>query len=90
MGSDPISVEERERLFHNEWAKSIDVDELCVREAFESPTAIENQYALSLMGDIHGKKKNYVEIELSLHGIINETNFFFRFESELFRIKTRF
>ncbi len=46
----------REQVFHNEWAKSIQLDELLVREAFEAPTAIENQYALKMLGDLRGKK----------------------------------
>ena len=46
----------REQDFHNEWAKSIQIEDLLVREAFEAPTAIENQYALKMLGDLHGKK----------------------------------
>ncbi len=46
----------REQTFHNEWAKSINLDELLVREAFEAPTAIENQYALKMLGDLEGKR----------------------------------
>lgn len=47
---------EREREFHNQWAKTLDLDELLVREAFESPTAIENRHALLEMGRLQGKK----------------------------------
>ncbi|OGW83096.1 MAG: hypothetical protein A3C47_04735 [Omnitrophica bacterium RIFCSPHIGHO2_02_FULL_51_18] len=47
---------EREREFHNEWARSIHIDSLLVRESFESPTAIENQYALAQLGDLRGKR----------------------------------
>lgn len=46
----------RERKFHDDWALSIDLDELMVRENFESPTAIENRYALSELGPLKGKK----------------------------------
>ena len=46
----------REREFHNEWAKSIRVEDLFVRESFEALTAIENQYVLKELGDLHGKK----------------------------------
>lgn len=46
----------RERMFHNEWAKSVKIDELLVIESFESPTALENAYALKAMGDLRGKK----------------------------------
>ena len=47
---------EREREFHNQWAQSIDLEDLMVRENFESPTAIENRFALKEMGDLKGKK----------------------------------
>ena len=45
-----------EQEFHDRWADSIKVDELLVKEAFESPTAIENRYALSQLGNLQGKK----------------------------------
>jgi SAM-dependent methyltransferase len=47
---------ERERDFHDEWAQSINVDELLVYESFESPTAVENRYAVGQMGALQGKK----------------------------------
>ncbi len=47
---------ERERDFHDEWARSIRIEELLVREAFEAPTAIENRYALEQLGDLRGQK----------------------------------
>ena len=56
MSLDSSDKVKRERLFHNEWAKSIRLDELLVREAFEAPTAIENQHALKELGDLKGKK----------------------------------
>ena len=49
-------IVKREQTFHNEWAKSIRLEELLVREAFEAPTAVENQYALKALGDLRGKK----------------------------------
>jgi len=45
-----------EEAFHDDWAKSMDIDEILVRESFESPTALENQYVVQQMGDISGKK----------------------------------
>jgi ubiquinone/menaquinone biosynthesis C-methylase UbiE len=45
-----------EKEFHNQWAENLRLEELLVRESFESPTAIENRYALSQMGDLRGKK----------------------------------
>ncbi|OIO37865.1 MAG: hypothetical protein AUJ71_04285 [Candidatus Omnitrophica bacterium CG1_02_49_16] len=47
---------QREKDFHNEWARSIRLEDLLVREAFEVPTAIENQYALRSLGDLQGKR----------------------------------
>ena len=47
---------EREKEFHNEWARSIKLEELMVRETFEAPTAIENHYALKELGDLKGRK----------------------------------
>jgi len=47
---------EREKEFHNQWARSVRLEELLVRETFEAPTAVENRYALSQLGDIRGKK----------------------------------
>lgn len=47
---------QREKEFHNQLARDIDIHELLVREAFESPTAIENRFALQSMGDLKGKK----------------------------------
>lgn len=47
---------QREKDFHNQWAKTIDIDDLLVRESFEAPTAIENRFALQAMGDLRGKK----------------------------------
>lgn len=46
----------REKDFHNEWARSIQLSELKVREAFEACTAIENRFALEEMGDLRGKQ----------------------------------
>src|SRR3989338_5201680 len=45
----------RERHFHNDWARSVRLEELLVREAFEAPTAVENRYAIGQMGDLRGK-----------------------------------
>jgi len=56
MCQDTASVIQREKEFHNQMARSIDINELLVREAFESPTAIENRFALQSMGDLKEKK----------------------------------
>jgi len=47
---------ERERDFHNQWARSIDIDELLVIESFEAPTAVENRFALQKLGNLRGKR----------------------------------
>jgi SAM-dependent methyltransferase len=49
-------IVQREKEFHNQLAQGIDIHELLVRETFESPTAIENRFALRSMGDLKGKK----------------------------------
>ncbi len=46
----------REKEFHNEWARSLRLADLRVRESFEACTAIENRYALKQMGDLRGKR----------------------------------
>ena len=46
----------REKDFHNQWAQSIQIDDLLVRETFEAPTAIENHYALTQLGYLKGKR----------------------------------
>lgn len=42
--------------FHNDWADSTSMEDRYVRESFESPLALENSFALNLMGDLKGKK----------------------------------
>ncbi|GIK39166.1 MAG: hypothetical protein BroJett011_29990 [Chloroflexota bacterium] len=46
----------REIEFHNGWADDTAVEDILVSESFESPLALENRFALSLMGDLKGKK----------------------------------
>jgi SAM-dependent methyltransferase len=50
------SLHERETEFHDEWARSTNLDAINVREAFESPTAMENRFILKSMGDLKGKR----------------------------------
>jgi ubiquinone/menaquinone biosynthesis C-methylase UbiE len=47
---------EKERLFHDEWAATIDVDGIQVRDYFEACTAPENRFILRHLGDVRGKK----------------------------------
>jgi len=56
MSSEIQTIVQREKEFHNQLARDIDLDGLLVREAFESPTSIENRFALRSMGDLKGKK----------------------------------
>ena len=47
---------QREAAFHDEWAVSTPLDQIRVRECFEAPTALENQFILRRMGSLQGKK----------------------------------
>ena len=46
---------EREARFHDAWANSTRVEDVLVRECFEAPTALENQFILRMMGPLSGK-----------------------------------
>src|SRR3984893_4249063 len=47
---------QREAAFHDAWASSTDLGDVLVRECFEAPTAVENQFILSKMGSLSGKR----------------------------------
>jgi 2-polyprenyl-3-methyl-5-hydroxy-6-metoxy-1,4-benzoquinol methylase len=49
-------LHEREAAFHDAWASSTELAEVRVRECFEAPTALENKFILSRMGDLSDKK----------------------------------
>src|SRR5689334_7334403 len=51
-----VEVHAKEARFHDEWAQSTPLDQIHVREAFEAPTAMENRFILSRMGDLRGKR----------------------------------
>ncbi len=55
MTPDTIT-QQREAAFHDAWASSVHLDDVLVRECFEAPTALENQFILSRMGSLAGKK----------------------------------
>lgn len=55
MASDTVT-HEREAAFHDAWACSTRTDDVLVRESFEGPTSVENQFILKLMGPLAGKK----------------------------------
>jgi SAM-dependent methyltransferase len=46
----------REASFHDAWASSTRLEDVLVRECFESPTALENHFILCKMGNLVGKK----------------------------------
>jgi SAM-dependent methyltransferase len=45
----------REQDFHDQWASTIDVDGIRVRDYFEACTAPENRFILKQLGDVRGK-----------------------------------
>jgi 2-polyprenyl-3-methyl-5-hydroxy-6-metoxy-1,4-benzoquinol methylase len=49
-------IHEREAAFHDGWANSTEIEDVLVRECFEAPTALENQFILGLMGPLAGRK----------------------------------
>ena len=53
---DLSTILEAERIFHDEWAKEIDPDELDVYAAFTGPTTPEYHFALQQLGDLKGKR----------------------------------
>jgi SAM-dependent methyltransferase len=55
MTTETIS-HQREAAFHDAWAGSTNLDDVLVRECFEAPTALENQFILGRMGSLSGKK----------------------------------
>jgi SAM-dependent methyltransferase len=55
MASDTIT-QQREAAFHDAWAGSTPIDDVLVRECFQAPTALENRFILSRMGDVRGKR----------------------------------
>lgn len=50
------TTHEREAAFHDAWANSTRIEDVLVRECFEAPTAMENQFILQRMGSLRGKK----------------------------------
>jgi len=50
------ALHHREAAFHDAWASSTSLDDVLVRECFEAPTALENQFILRKMGNLKDKK----------------------------------
>jgi SAM-dependent methyltransferase len=53
--SDTIT-HQREAAFHDAWAGSTPIDDVLVRQCFEAPTAMENRFILSRMGELKAKR----------------------------------
>jgi 2-polyprenyl-3-methyl-5-hydroxy-6-metoxy-1,4-benzoquinol methylase len=53
---DSTAIHDKESEFHDQWADSTPLDQIAVKEAFESPAAVENRAILALMGDLKGKR----------------------------------
>src|SRR5579859_6666453 len=51
-----LITQRREADFHDQWASSTRIEDVLVRECFEAPTALENQFILRRMGPLQGKK----------------------------------
>lgn len=51
-----IITHQREADFHDQWASSTRLEDVHVRECFEAPTAVENQFILRRMGSLAGKR----------------------------------
>ena len=50
------AIHSREAAFHDAWACNTPLEDVLVRECFEAPTAVENQFILSRMGPLAGKR----------------------------------
>lgn len=50
------TIHSRESDFHDAWASGTDIDSIDVLAAFESPTAVENRFILSLLSSLRGKR----------------------------------
>jgi SAM-dependent methyltransferase len=49
------ATHQREAAFHDGWATSTRIEDVLVRESFEAPTALENQFILNRIGPLAGK-----------------------------------
>jgi len=45
-----------ERAFHDDWARGIKMDDVCVAASFETHSALENQAVMRFLGDVRGKE----------------------------------
>jgi 2-polyprenyl-3-methyl-5-hydroxy-6-metoxy-1,4-benzoquinol methylase len=56
LDAETAALHDREAMFHDAWASSTNLDDVLVRECFEAPTALENQFILRRMGALRGKR----------------------------------
>lgn len=56
LDAETAALHDREAMFHDAWASSTNLDDVLVRECFEAPTALENQFILRRMGALWGKR----------------------------------
>ena len=54
--SSDSALHDREAHFHDAWASNTRLEDVLVKECFEAPTALENQFILTKMGNLSGKK----------------------------------
>lgn len=50
------ALNQREAIFHDQWAHSTRLEDVAVCESFEAATAMENRFVLHQMGSLEGKK----------------------------------
>ena len=53
---DNSKIHDKEIEFHDQWARSTGLGSILVKEAFEAPTAFENQFIMRQMGSLKGKR----------------------------------
>ena len=52
----PEKVLDKEKTFHDQWASTIDVEGIKVKDYFEASTAPENRFIIQQLGNIQGKR----------------------------------
>jgi ubiquinone/menaquinone biosynthesis C-methylase UbiE len=56
INNETDSILDREEIFHDQWADSINIDDVIVDEFFEAATSPENRIIIKKLGDIKEKK----------------------------------
>jgi SAM-dependent methyltransferase len=75
MADQHEQLHQREACFHDQWARGTDLNSVPVKQAFESPTALENRFILTQIGDLKGRRLLDIgaglgesSVYLALHG----------------------